>query len=214
MGDGVVVADTARQVHRVQSGRAADPERSLLRRRDPTSGPAHHGLFLPDMVTLYPSDQLPFVRAIRGESVDGAEIFVRPAGATEGKWVSVTARPLREEDGEIRGGVVVLRDITAPKHAAEALELAKQRGRNRQPGQERVSFAHEPRAAHSLELDSRLRAVLELQQLGEQATRQRLPHSERRVSSAGSHQRDSGSGAHRVRPSGVSRQSRFGCGKR
>ncbi len=58
--------------------------------------------------------------------MDGAEIFVRPAGATEGKWISVTARPLREEDGAIRGGVVVIRDITAQKRAAEALELAKQ----------------------------------------------------------------------------------------
>lgn len=85
----------------------------------------HYGLFLPDMVTLYPADQLPSVRAIRGDSVDGAEIYVRPAGSSDGTWISVTARPLREDDGEVRGGVVVIRDITGPRRAAEALQLAK-----------------------------------------------------------------------------------------
>jgi signal transduction histidine kinase/CheY-like chemotaxis protein len=66
-----------------------------------------------------------FLRAIRGESVDGAEIFARPAGVAEGNWVSVTARPLREDDGEVRGGVVVIRNVTAARRAAEALKRAK-----------------------------------------------------------------------------------------
>ncbi len=125
MGDGVIVADAqgkflvfnpaARQIMGARSfGEDAD------------QWAKQHGLFLPDMVTLYPADQLPFVRSIRGEAVDAAEIFVRPAGASEGNWVSVNARPLRDEDGEIRGGVVVIRNITAQKHAAEALQLAKQ----------------------------------------------------------------------------------------
>jgi hypothetical protein len=35
---------------------------------------AHFGLFLPDRVTPYPSEELPLVRAIRGESVN--EILV------------------------------------------------------------------------------------------------------------------------------------------
>jgi signal transduction histidine kinase/CheY-like chemotaxis protein len=78
------------------------------------------------MVSLYPPEQLPFLRAIRGESVDGAEIFARPAGAQDGSWFSVTARPLREDDGEVRGGVVVIRNVTAAKRVAEALNLAKQ----------------------------------------------------------------------------------------
>jgi signal transduction histidine kinase/CheY-like chemotaxis protein len=78
------------------------------------------------MVTLYPADRLPLVRAIRGESVDAVEMFIHPAGMPEGKWVSVTARPLKEDDGGIGGGVVVIRDITAARRAGEALGLAKQ----------------------------------------------------------------------------------------
>ncbi|HZC80106.1 MAG TPA: CHASE sensor domain-containing protein, partial [Nitrospiraceae bacterium] len=35
-----------------------------------------YGSYLPDTVTLYPSNQLPLVRAMRGESVDAVELFI------------------------------------------------------------------------------------------------------------------------------------------
>ena len=124
MGDGVVVADTSGKF--ILFNPAA---RQLLGRNELVRDVQHaqyYGLFLPDMVTPYPADQIPFMRAVRGESVDNVEMFMRPAGTSEGTWASVTARPLREDDGEIRGGVIVIRDITASKRVAEALTLAKQ----------------------------------------------------------------------------------------
>ena len=78
-----------------------------------------YGLYLPDMVTPYPTHQLPLVRAIRGEVVDGAEVFVRHAKLPEGAWMSVTGRPLKDVGGLLRGGVVVFSDITVRKRAAE-----------------------------------------------------------------------------------------------
>jgi len=124
MGDGVVVADT--------NGKflVFNPAARHILGSDAFSGSAaewsqHYGLFLPDMITLYPVDQLPILRAIRGESVDEVEIYVRPAGAAEATWVSFTARPLRENSGTVRGGVVVFRDVTASKRVAEALKVAK-----------------------------------------------------------------------------------------
>lgn len=169
MGDGVVVADTQGKfivfnpaAREILSVRSFGVESDQWAR--------YHGLFLPDMVTLYPSDELPFVRTIRGESVDGAEIFVRPAGVTQGKWVSVTARPLREEDGEIRGGVVVLRDITAPKHAAEALELAKREAESANVAKSEFlsRMSHELRTPLNSILG--FAQLLELQKLGDQAS--------------------------------------------
>src|SRR5579864_3864915 len=120
MGDGVVVTDTE---GRFLAFNPASQEllgnRSLL--NDSTQWAQSYGLFLPDGKSLYPAEALPFVRAIRGESVDGAELFIRPHGVEAGRWASVTARPLRQQDGEIRGGVMVLRDITAAKRDGEAL---------------------------------------------------------------------------------------------
>jgi PAS domain-containing protein len=35
-----------------------------------------HGLYLPDKVTLFPSDQTPLARAIRGEETNRVEMFI------------------------------------------------------------------------------------------------------------------------------------------
>ena len=85
-----------------------------------------YGTYLTDGVTSYPPSELPLVRAMRGESVDAAELFIRNANVPDGRLISVTGRPLRGEDGALRGGVVVLRDITLQKRAQEALLRAKE----------------------------------------------------------------------------------------
>ena len=74
-----------------------------------------HGLYLPDKVTLFPSDQTPLARAIRGEETNRVEMFVRPAQAPRGFWTRINGRPLRAGNGEIIGGVIVCRDITESK---------------------------------------------------------------------------------------------------
>jgi signal transduction histidine kinase len=55
------------------------------------------------------------VRAIRGEVVDGAEIFLPQSDSSDGLWLSATGRPLIDEQGRIQGGVVVYSDISARK---------------------------------------------------------------------------------------------------
>ncbi|GBG15486.1 ATPase [Novimethylophilus kurashikiensis] len=81
----------------------------------------YYGLYLPDQVTPYPTAELPLIRAIQGESRDGVEIFVRNPMLAEGRWLSVTGRPLYDKNGEVRGGVAVFSDITARKHAEEEI---------------------------------------------------------------------------------------------
>ncbi len=85
-----------------------------------------YGSYLPDGVTLYPPNELPLVRAIRGESLDAAEVFIRNAKVPDGRLISITGRPLKGEDGALRGGVVVFRDITLQKSAEQALLRAKE----------------------------------------------------------------------------------------
>jgi PAS domain S-box-containing protein len=75
---------------------------------------AHYGLFLEDTVTPFPHDQLPLVRAVRGET-STAQMFVRNAELEQGTWIEVGGGPLKDKHGVLRGGVVAFRDITQRK---------------------------------------------------------------------------------------------------
>ena len=87
----------------------------------PDSWPKAYGLFLPDRTTPYPPDRLPLLRAIRGESVRDAEIFVCGPNQPDGAVISVTALPWRAPSGELLGGVAVFRDITAHRDADDTV---------------------------------------------------------------------------------------------
>lgn len=86
----------------------------------------HYGVFLPDRVTPYPPHQLPLARAMRGEEVTDVETFIRNVNRPEGIYLSVNGRPLRDEDGTLRGGVVVFRDVTERKRVVEELRQANE----------------------------------------------------------------------------------------
>ena len=74
----------------------------------------HYGLFLEDMVTPFPPDQLPLARAIRGEACT-AQMFVRNPELEKGTWIEAGGGPLKDKNGAVRGGVVAFRDITQRK---------------------------------------------------------------------------------------------------
>jgi phosphoserine phosphatase RsbU/P len=82
-----------------------------------------YGCFLPDKVTPCPPDQLPLARAMRGEHVREAELFIRNARKPEGTWISVNSAPLRDEGGEPSGGVIVFRDVTAHRRSDGVVRL-------------------------------------------------------------------------------------------
>jgi serine/threonine-protein kinase len=83
--------------------------------------------FLADQVTPCPADDFPLARAIRGEVIDDAELYLRVDGQPDGRWVIASARPLRDESGAVEGGVVVLHDITARKRAEDDLRRSRER---------------------------------------------------------------------------------------
>lgn len=82
------------------------------------------GLFLADQVTRCPSVDRPLARALRGESVDQFEMWMRLPDWSEGRWHSVTGNPVRDREGQLLGAVIVGRDITSRKSMEEQVRRA------------------------------------------------------------------------------------------
>jgi PAS domain S-box-containing protein len=120
IADGVVVADCNAKFLLFNTA----AERCLgigATNTNPDQWSEQYGTYLPDTVTPYPSDDLPLVRALRGENVDSTEVFIRNVKVPVGRLLSITGRPLRDEGGALRGGVVVFHDITERKKSEERL---------------------------------------------------------------------------------------------
>jgi PAS domain S-box-containing protein len=67
-------------------------------------------------------DDLPLVRAIRGEASDSVELVIRHGEHDRRAHIESTGRPLLDASGEVYGGMVVIHDVTAAKEAKEALK--------------------------------------------------------------------------------------------
>ncbi len=100
-----------------------------------------------DGVTPVAADALPLTRVIRGEELNDVEYFVRPPKRPEGVWISINGRPLRDASGHPCGGLIVCRDVTELKRAAEALQDAKEvaEAANRAKDQFLAILSHELR---------------------------------------------------------------------
>jgi signal transduction histidine kinase len=121
MADGVIVADENARF--VLSNRFAQRlTASAPGDVDPRLWPESYGVFRPDRVTPFAWDELPLVRAVRGESSNGEEMLVRNASVPDGVFLSVSGRPLTDPAGASRGGVVVLHDISERKRAEEEIQ--------------------------------------------------------------------------------------------
>jgi PAS domain S-box-containing protein len=120
ISDGVLMVDAAGSV--VLSNPAMEGLVGPVRiGAGPADWPHRNCALRPDGETLLPPEDLALARALRGETVEDAEEFLRPPGHDHGRWVSASAGPIRDETGTIRGAVVVLRDMTERKRAEESL---------------------------------------------------------------------------------------------
>ncbi|HWA97651.1 MAG TPA: PAS domain S-box protein, partial [Pirellulales bacterium] len=121
IGDGVVVANEHGQV--LLFNPAAKQILGLgldQARRDGQT--AEHTLDGADGSIVGNLDESPVARAaLKGEKIDQLEMYVKHDRVREGMWISVTARPIRDDEDALRGGVAVLRDVTRHKRVEERL---------------------------------------------------------------------------------------------
>jgi len=121
LADGVVVADLEGRL--IFSNKAAAQIVGIgVLDVPPEEWTEAYGCFLPGEVTPYPPDQLPLALAMRGEEVREAEVLIRNNKLPHGVLLSINATPLRDEAGEIQGGVIAFRDITEKKRTSELVE--------------------------------------------------------------------------------------------
>ena len=73
--------------------------------------PQHYSLFHADGNTAMTMDEVPLVRALKGEVVRGGAMVIAPAGRTP-YTLMASGRPLRSAQGKTLGAVVAMKDIT------------------------------------------------------------------------------------------------------
>ena len=111
-----------------------------------------YGLYRPDGLTLFPPEELPLARALRGETVEGEEMFSRPTQRTEGSYLMVSASPVLAEDGRQMGAVAIFHDIGDRKRWERAMEVQIASEREKNDLLERMQMAVQELSTPILEL--------------------------------------------------------------
>ncbi len=93
------------------------PEESM----PPDQWAARYRLYRPDGRTLMPKDEVPLYRALQGERVQDAEMVIATPGVPP-RTVLTSGQAFYDDQGNKLGAVVSMQDITARKHAEDALQ--------------------------------------------------------------------------------------------
>ena len=121
ISDGVVVADAKGQF--IKSNPAAEQMTGQhLEELELDRASEQYGVFHPTQESLFPLEDLPLVRAVNGESTDNVEMRLKNPDLSEDVYLSVNGRPLLDEEGALRGGVAVARDVTELKRTERELK--------------------------------------------------------------------------------------------
>ena len=129
ISDGIIVADTSGKFLYVNPG-ARQIVGVDINDGFPDDCAARHGVYFPDRETPMKMEDLPLMRAIKhGESTDEKDVFIRNENKQDGVHIRTSGRPLLDNSGEIKGGVVIFRDVTERVLAEETLSRAFDQGR-------------------------------------------------------------------------------------
>ncbi len=110
----------------------------------------------PGTGALYSPGDLPLACAMRGESADGMELKYRHPRDASDLYVSVNVRPLKDDRGRGKGGVAVVRDITATKRSQDLLHRAKEEAERANRAKSEFLSRMSHRAAYPFEFHSGL----------------------------------------------------------
>jgi serine phosphatase RsbU (regulator of sigma subunit) len=107
---GLVVTDANGKVVFHNHAAAAMLGEQDVARGGPSDWQQPFGWYRPDKQTLLSPEELPLVRALRGEEIRDELLFVRNRQRPAGVWIGVRGKALREEQRGIEGAALLFRD--------------------------------------------------------------------------------------------------------
>jgi PAS domain S-box-containing protein len=131
IGEGIIVTDTQKRIvlsnHMAEEiiGITQDPEHPTT-----LDWSAKYDLYYPDQVTIFPAQNLPLEKALKGESTDDVEVIIEDSETRNKKRVIISGRPIIDENNYIIAAVANIKDITYYKELEVALEQSEQKYRN------------------------------------------------------------------------------------
>ena len=79
-------------------------------------------VYLPDEKTIFPSQNLPMDRALRGEVTDDIDVVFWNPAAQEKKRVLLSGRPIIDQDNNVIAAVITIKDISKYKQLEQELK--------------------------------------------------------------------------------------------
>ncbi len=92
----------------------------------PEEWTSRYGLFHPDERTPFELEDLPLWKALKGMEMRDVGMFVRNPRVSEGRHVSCTCLPVRDEQGEMLGVMTLVRDINSQRRMEEEKRRTEQ----------------------------------------------------------------------------------------
>ncbi len=85
----------------------------------------HFEMFFPDEKTVFPSQNLPLEKALKGEATDDVDIVIWDAGDQQKKRVLISGRPIVDEQNNVLAAVMTIKDISRYKQLENELKEAE-----------------------------------------------------------------------------------------
>lgn len=130
IGEGIIVTDTQKRI--VLSNHMAE---EIIGIKQDSAMPTtldwstKYDLYYPDELTVFPAQNLPLEKALKGESTDDVEIIIEDSETKTKKRVIISGRPIIDENNYVIAAVANIKDITYYKELEVALEESEQKYR-------------------------------------------------------------------------------------
>jgi PAS domain S-box-containing protein len=130
IGEGIIVTDSQKRI--VLSNHMA--EEIIGIKQDLTTPTTldwstKYNLYYPDEQTVFPAQNLPLDKALKGQSTDDVEIIIEDSETKAKKRVIISGRPIIDENNYVIAAVANIKDITYYKELEVALEESEQKYR-------------------------------------------------------------------------------------